>query len=285
MSLHSRSRTDSLRRGLAVLAAAATLLVGGLVTAPATHAVEVPVVDTDRLPGTVLTTRMTAGGSVTYGNVSTNKLTRPPSFTYRADVDWTGGALRSLTGRVTLQHGDNGPTFYFPLEVDAQGDGQHRVRLHHATKPGRYRVGIELTAEIERSGGRMSSHRVNVNEAKTVTIRRQTIVTSKISPARAIDGRPSRLSGRVEVLAIAADRDLSMKPVTGGNVTIAYDPDGPYADRARDVVVRKVPISADGTFSTVVPAQERWWKIIYGGNTRYAGNYSYRPQGDLGCGC
>jgi hypothetical protein len=285
MSLHSTSRSSLFRRGLVVFATAATLLAGGLVAAPVTHAAEASVVDTDRLPGTVLTTRMTAGGSVIYGNLSTNKLTQPPSFTYRADVDWTGGTLRSLTGRVTLQRGDNGPTFYFPLEVDAQGDGQHRVKLHHATKPGRYRVGIELTAEIERSGGWVSSHRVDVNEAKVVTIRRHTTVSSKISPARADDGRPSRLSGRVEVLAIAADRDLSMKPVTGGNVTIAYDPDGPYADRARDVVVRKVPIAADGSFSTVVRASERWWKVTYKGNTRSAASYSYRPQGELGCGC
>ena len=283
MSLHSTSRTSIFRRGLVVLATAATLLAGGLVAAPAAQAI--PLVDTDQRDGTVVTTRMQAGGSLIYGNTETNKL-YPAVFRYKVDLGWTGGKLRAFDGVVTLQRIGAANVRRFPVTVDAHGNTSKTIKLPGTINPGFYRVGIEFTAAVQRPDGEVNRHRVNINNAETVSVRRQTMIQKSISNPTATDGRPSRITGKVRALRIGDDGDLSWATVRSGTVHLSYDPDGPWEDDKKNVYVRELTIGSDGEFTTVVPAHDRWWKLTYAGSDRFADNYDWLPQGDhSGCGC
>ncbi|MFD2794083.1 hypothetical protein ACFS27_11055 [Promicromonospora vindobonensis] len=283
MSLPSRSRTSLLRRGLVVLATSATLVAGGLVAAPAAQAV--PVVDIDDRDGTVVTTRMQAGGDLINGNTRTNEL-YPVVFRYKVDLGWTGGKLRAFDGVVTLQRVGGSNVRRYPVTVDRHGNAGDTVRLPGRINPGFYRVGIEFTAALQRPDGQVNRHRVNINNSETVSIRRATWVKASIANPTATDGRPSRISGKVQALSIAADGDLSWATVHSGTVHLSYDPDGPWKYDAKNVYVRALTIPRDGTFSTVVSARDRWWKLTYAGNDRFAKTTNWLPQGDHeGCGC
>jgi hypothetical protein len=267
-----------------VFATAATLLAGGLVAAPAAQAT--PLVDTSERGGTVVTTRMQAKGSVITGNVKTDQL-KPAYVSYWVNLDWTGGELQAFDGVVTLQRAGARQVRTFPLTLDADGDRSRRIRLPGTINPGSYRVGIEFTATVERPDGRLIVHTVDVNNSKTVPIRRWSMVEASISNPTATDGRASRIKGRVLVLGIADDGDLTWDRMQGGTVRLSYDPDGPWEDGARDVVVRNLSVSeAHGTFFTRVAARDRWWKLTYAGTRHYAGSTNWAPQGDhSGCGC
>lgn len=283
MSLPSTSRTSLVRRGLVALATSATLLAGGLVAAPAAQAI--PLVDTDERDGTVVKTRMQAGGSLINGDTRTNEL-YPVVFRYKVDLSWTGGKLRAFDGVVTLQRVGGSHVRRYPVAVDRHGNAGDTVRLPGRINPGFYRVGIEFTAALQQPDGEVNRHRVDVNDAETVSIRRATQFKASITNPKATDGRPSRVSGKVRALGIAADGDLSWVTVHSGTVHLSYDPDGPWEYDKKNVYVRAMTIARDGTFSTVVPAKDRWWKLTYAGNDRFARNLSWLPQGDHeGCGC
>jgi hypothetical protein len=264
------------------LATAATLLAGGLVAAPAAQAV--PLVDTDERDGTVVTTRMQAAGDLIYGNTKSDTL-YPVTFGYKVDLGWTGGTLRTFDGEVTLQKVGGTHVRRYPITVNAHGNTSDTVRLPGTINPGFYRVGIEFTAAVQRPDGQVNRHRVNVNNAETVSIRRQTEFRASIANPKATDGRPSRISGKVLALSINGD-NLTWTTVRSGIVHLSYDPDGPWASDKKNVYVRELRIARDGTFTTVVPAHDRWWKITYAGNDRFADVYTWLPQGDHeGCGC
>ncbi|MFC8796158.1 hypothetical protein ACFT2C_00350 [Promicromonospora sp. NPDC057138] len=284
MSLHSTSRRSLFRRGLVALATAATLLAGGLIAAPAAQAI--PLVDTDERDGTTFTTRMYAKGSTISGAVDNDILWDPPSFRYLVDLGWTGGKLRSFDGVVTLQRVGSTNVRRFPLMVDERGNRTRTVDLPGTIDLGFYRVGIEFTAGVQRPDGQVNWHRVNVNNVKTVSIRRATELQGAISNHTATDGRPSRITGTVRGFRIGDDGDLSWRTLHSGTVHLSYDPDGPVLDEERNVYVRELTIGSDGTFSTVVPAHDRWWKLTYAGSDRFAGSMMWLPQGDYeGCGC
>lgn len=285
MTLPSTSRTSIYRRGLVSLAAAATLLAGGLVAAPAAQAT--PLVDTSERDGTVVTTRMQAKGSVIHGDTETDELSRALVF-YWVNLDWNGGELQAFDGVVTLQRAGAKQVRSFPLTVDADGDRSKRIALPGTITTGSYRVGIEFTATVERPDGRLVRHEVDVNNAKTVPIKRQTMIEASISNPTANDGRTSRIKGKVLALHIADDGDLSWAAVRSGTVRLSYDPDGRWGDGGREVQVRDLTISeAHGTFFTRVPARDRWWKLTYPGTDQYADTTKWLPQGDEypGCGC
>ncbi|GAA2245453.1 hypothetical protein GCM10010413_56520 [Promicromonospora sukumoe] len=284
MSLHSTSRSSALRRGLVALATAATLLAGGLVVAPSAQAT--PLVDTSERAGTVVTTRMQAKGSIIRGNVETDEL-HPAYVTYWVNLDWTGGDLQAFDGVVTLQRVGARQVRTFPLTLDADGDRSRRIKLPGTITPGSYRVGIEFTATVERRDGRLVEHTVDVNNARTVPVRRTSMIEASISNPTATDGRTSRIRGKLLVLGIADDGDLTWDPMQSGTVRLSYDPDGPWEDRAREVFVRDLTVSgAHGTFFTRVAARDRWWKLTYAGNAQFADSVLWLPQGDhSGCGC
>lgn len=284
MSLQSTSRSSTFRRGLVVLATAATLLAGGLVAAPAAQAT--PVVDTSERDGTVVTTRMQARGSVITGNTETDKL-YPASFQYWVDLDWTGGELREFDGVVTLQRAGARQVRRFPVTLNTDGFRTSKITLPGTINPGSYRVGIEFTATVERPDGRLIVHTVDVNKAKIVPIRRWTMIEASITNPTATDGRTSRIRGKVLVLSIGDDGDLFWSTMRSGSVHLAYDPDGPWADEEFEVYVRKLDIGeAYGYFSTLVPARDRWWKVTYSGTDQFADSVKWLPQGDhSGCGC
>jgi hypothetical protein len=284
MSLHSTSRGSIFRRGLVVFATAATLLAGGLVAAPAAQAT--PLVDTSERDGTVVTTRMQARGSVIYGNVETDELSRALVF-YWVNLDWTGGELQAFDGEVTLQRAGAKQVRRFPLTVDADGDRSKRIALPGTITTGSYRVGIEFTATVERPDGQLVVHTVDVTNAKTVPIRRQSMIDASISNPTATDGRTSRIKGNVLVLGIRDDGDLTWDRMYMGTVRLTYDPDGPWEDGMSEVFVRDLTVSSDyGTFFTRVAARDRWWKLTYTGNVQNAPAVEWLPQGDhSGCGC
>lgn len=283
MSLHSTSRSSIFGRVLVAVATAATLLAGGLVAAPAAQAT--PLVDTSERGGTVVTTRMQAKGSTITGNVETDKL-YPAHVSYWVNLDWTGGELQAFDGVVTLQRAGARQVRTFPLTVGAAGDRSRRIELPGTITPGSYRVGIEFTATVERRDGQLVEHTVDVNNAKTVPVQRWSMIEASISNPTATDGRTSRIKGRVLVLGIADDGDLTWDPMQSGTVRLSYDPDGPWADGAREVFVRDLTVSAAGTFFTRVAARDRWWKLAYAGTSQYADSVKWLPQGDhSGCGC
>ncbi|GAA4713252.1 hypothetical protein APR04_004246 [Promicromonospora umidemergens] len=283
MSLHSTSRTSILRRGLVALAAAATMLAGGLVAAPAAQAG--PVVDTSERDGTVITTRMNGKGTTIRGDVETDEI-YPVRVQYWVDLDWTGGDLQAFEGEITLQRAGAKQVRRYPVTLDADGDRTKRIALPGTVTPGSYRVGIEFTAAVERPGGRLVQHSVDVNNGKTVPVQRQTKIEATIKNPTATDGRDSRITGRVRMLNISRDGDLTWGTFRSGTVILSYDPDGPWEDGERDVFVRKLTIGPKGWFSTVVPARDRWWYITYPGGVQWADDKSWLPQGDhSGCGC
>ncbi len=131
----------------------------------------------------------------------------------------------------------------------------------------------------------LNRHRVNVNNAETVSIRRASQVQASITSPTATDGRPSRITGKVRGLRIGDDGDLSWRSLGSGTVYLSYDPNGPW-EAGKNVFVRELTIGSDGTFTTVVPAHQRWWKLTYPGSDRFVDNYTLVPQGDhSGCGC
>ena len=283
MSLHSTSRTSILRRGLVALATTTTLLATGLVVAPAAQAG--PIVDTSERGGTVITTRMNGKGATIRGDAETDEVSAA-KVQYWVDLDWTGGDLQAFEGEITLQRAGARQVRRYPVTLDENGDRTQRIVLPGTVTPGSYRVGIEFTAEVERPDGEVVEHSVDVNNGRTVPVRRVYDVEGRITNPKATDGRPSRITGRVRVLSIADDGDVYWSSLQGGHVSVYYDPDGPWEDAKSDVFVRKLNIGPKGWFSTGVLARDRWWYVSYEGNTYYGDSKIWLPQGDHeGCGC
>lgn len=218
MSLHSTSRTSSFRRGLVALAAGATLLAGGLVAAPAAQAA-LPLVDTSKRDGTVVTTRMST--DTTDISVVGNTL-EPVFLWYDVKLGWTGGTL--------------------------------------------------------------NLHRIDLDDVKKHSIRRETRIRAEITNPEATDGRPSRITGSVRALGLSRDGDISWSTLRGGTVRLAYDPDGSLPGTEPSVHVRDLTIRPNGKFSTVVPAREGAWEIRYGGNHWLDRSFTSVPDRG-GCGC
>lgn len=284
MSPNSTSRTSIFRRGLVVLATAATLLAGGLVAAPAAQAA-LQLVDTSKRDGTVVTTRMNAGGALIEANMGTKKV-NPVRFSYDVDLGWTGGKLRAFDGVVTLQQVGAKRVRTYPVTVDADGDRHQRISLPVTISPGAYRVGIEFAAAVERPDGTLNLHRVDVDNAKKILVQRQTRTTAKITNPKAADGRPSRITGQVQAIRVSRDGSFSWSTLRSGTVRLSFDSDGPYAGSKKPVHVRDLTIRRNGEFSTVVRARQGWWELGYAGANRLARDLIVLPQGDhSGCGC
>ena len=280
MSLHSTSRTSSFRRGLVALAAGATLLAGGLVAAPAAQAA-LPLVDTSKRDGTVVTTRMST--DTTDISVVGNTL-EPVFLWYDVKLGWTGGTLRAFEGEVTLQRVGAPGVRRIPVTVDADGFQQRRITLPGTISPGFYRVGIEFTAAVERPDGTLNLHRIDLDDVKKHSIRRETGIRAEITNSEATDGRPSRITGSVRALGLSRDGDISWSTLRGGTVRLAYDPDGSLPGTEPSVHVRDLTIRPNGKFSTVVPAREGAWEIRYGGNHWLDRSFTSVPDRG-GCGC
>ena len=284
MTLPSTSRTSIYRRGLVSLAAAATLLAGGLVAAPAAQAT--PLVDTSERDGTVVTTRMSANGAFVGANEETKKV-NPVRFSYSVDLDWTGGTLRSV------RRGDHAPADRCDARTRVPVHREHgrdpapagaAARVHRAGRlPRRYRV--------RRSGGAprrdaQGSPVADVDNARTVTVQRQTEIRAKLSNPDATDGRPSRITGRVQALQVSRDGSFSWTTLDRGTVALSFDPDGPYSGSEEPVHLRDLRIRPAGTFSTTVDARQGWWGLDYAGSNGLADTWRGLPQGDhSGCGC
>lgn len=280
MSPNSTSRTSIFRRGLVVLATAATLLAGGLVTAPAAQAA-LPLVDTSKRDGTVVTTRMfTATTDIT----AAGKKLEPVFLWYDVKLGWTGGKLRAFDGEVTLQRVGTSGVRRIPITLDADGYQKTRVTLPGTIAPGFYHVGIEFTAAVERPDGTLNLHRVDVDNVKKHSIRRQTQIQAEITNPEATDGRPSRITGQVKALRVGRDGSISWSTLRGGTVSLSYDPDGPLEYDKKTRHIRDLTIRRNGTFSTVVPAREGSWELRYGGNHWLDRGLSYVPNRG-GCGC
>jgi hypothetical protein len=265
------------------LATAATLLATGLVAAPAAQAG--PVVDTSEHDGTVITTRMNAKGTTIYGDVDTDEISRV-RVRYWVDLEWTGGELQAFEGVVTLQRAGARQVRTYPVTLDTNGDRSKWIELPGTVTPGSYRMGIEFTAAVERPDGRVIEHTVDVNNGRTIPVRRQTMIQAVISNPTETDGRPSRISGRVRALSVADDGDVYWSTLTNGTVSLSYDPDGPWEDGESDVFVRNLTSGSQGWFQTGVLARDRWWYVTFAGSTQWAPDKLWLPQGDhSGCGC
>ncbi|MFI8525252.1 hypothetical protein ACIGB8_12445 [Promicromonospora sukumoe] len=285
MSQHRTSRTALLRRGLVALATATTLLAGGLVVAPSAQAV--PVVDLDSRGGTVVKTRMDAWGSVIEGDVTTDKLSAA-KVRYEIDLDWSGGKLSvsDFDGVVTLQRVGAKQVRQFPVTVDRDGKRSGTIKLPGTLTPGSYRVGIEFTARVKRPDGRSMWHRVDVNNAETVSVRRETVLDASITNPRATDGRSSRITGRVRALSVSADGDVYWSTLRSGTVQLSYYPGGLFRNEAEPVSVRPLTIDRHGKFTTVVPARDRIWVLDYAGTKQLNPDGRFVVQGpERSCGC
>jgi hypothetical protein len=280
MSLRSTSRTSSFRRGLVALSAGAALLAGGLVAAPAAQAA-LPLVDTSKRDGTVVTTRMST--ATTDISVVGNEL-EPVFLWYDVKLGWTGGKLRAFEGEVTLQRAGASGVRRIPVTLDEDGFQKTRITLPGTISPGFYHVGIEFTAAVERPDGTLNLHRVDLDNVKKHSIRRETRIRSEITNPEATDGRPSRITGSVQALRLSGDGNISWSTLRGGTVRLAYDPDGSLPGTEPSVSVRDLTIRPNGKFSTVVPAREGAWEIRYGGNRWLDRSVTFVPDRG-GCGC
>jgi hypothetical protein len=272
-----------LRRAVVAAAAAAGLLATGLVVAPAAQAA-LPLVDASERGGTVVTTRMSAAGDTISGNAATDRLD-PVELWYELDLRWTGGKLRSFDGVVTLEGVDATHVRRFPVTLDADGDRFEKVRLPGRITPGFYRVGIEYTAAVERSDGRLVLHDVDVDQAKKVSIRRDVRFQGEITRPTATDGRPSRITGQFQWLRISGAGELSWSPVRDTTVRLYHDPDGHLGFEEEAVFVRTLTVGPGGNISTVVPAREGSWELRYAGSDWSVTRYGVIPQGSGGGGC
>jgi hypothetical protein len=282
MTQLSTSRTSILRRGL-VAVAAAGFFVAGLVVAPVAQAA-LPLVDASERDDTVITTRMNANGETITGSVTTNRLD-PVDFVYQLDLRWTGGKLRAFDGVVTLQGVDATKVRRFPVTLDADGDSTEKVPLPGRITPGRYHVGIEYTAAVERPDGRLVLHHVDVDQAKKVSIRRDVHFEGEITHPTATDGRPSRITAQFESLHISRAGDLSWSPVRNTEVRLYHDPDGHLEFEEEPVFVRTLTVGPDGNISTVVPAREGAWELRYAGSDQAVRRHGAIEQGSGGGGC
>ncbi|MFI6425010.1 hypothetical protein [Promicromonospora sp. NPDC050880] len=271
------------RQGLTALVAAVVLLVTALVVTPAAQAA-LPLVDASERDGTVVTTRMAAAGATITGNAATDRI-EPVTFWYELDLRWTGGELRSFDGEVTLQGVGATHVRRYPVTLDADGDRFAKVRLPNRITPGFYAVGVEYTAAVERPDGTLVLHHVEVDRAKKISVRRDVRFRGEITDPRAIDGRPSRITGQFQWLRISADGDVSWSPVRNTTVRLQHDPDGVFEDERELVFVRTLTAGPGGNISTVVPAREGAWQLRYAGNDWTVPRYGVVLQGRSGGGC
>jgi hypothetical protein len=281
MSLPSTSRTSLFRRGVVALAAAATLLAGGLVAAPAAQAL--PVVDSSTSRGTTVTTSMFASGSTVYGNVDEQKL-HPARFGYTVAVKASGGRLASVEAEVTAQKIDREPVRKRTIVMTRTGShdavSRGSVNFHGSIDPGTYYAGVEIFAVVRKADGTRVRHHIDVHNANTVQFRRGSWTTATIS-TDATDGRPARINATARVLRVDDDGSLSWLRLRSGNAILSFDPDGPYGDE-RAVFVRDLKIGSDARISTVVDTRKGYWKVTYPGNSRFAPSTGWVPEL---CGC
>ena len=281
MSLPSTSRTSLFRRGVVALAAATTLLAGGLVAAPAAQAL--PVVDSSTSRGTTVTTSMFASGSEIWGNVEEQKLF-PATFGYTVAVKASGGRLTRVEAEVTVQKIDREPVRRRTIVMN-QTDSNNavsrgRINFHGSIDPGTYYAGVEIFAVVRKADGTRVRHHIDVHNANTVQFRRAVDVDGTIS-TEATDGRPARINATVKVLRIDDDGTLSWLRLRSGSAILSYDADGYYGEK-RPVFVRDLKIGSDARISTVVNTREGYWKVTYPGNSRFASSTGWIPET---CGC
>ncbi|PUB28866.1 hypothetical protein C8K30_103291 [Promicromonospora sp. AC04] len=284
MSLHSTSRTSVFRRGLVALAAATTLLAGGLVAAPAAQAL--PIVGTDRGDGTTLTARLFASGDIIRGDPNIPLDLQDVAFGYSIDLDAKGGRLQSVEVQVTLRK--VGSTFVrrFPVRVNSDREERDHVYLPGTISPGYYWAGIEVSADVQRADGQVNHHKIDVDKGSSLSFKRWSKVDGSIRPRDAVDGRPARITATVRVLRVADDQSLSWRTVRSGTVLISFDADGPFSEKVKPEFVRRVDIPSDGQISTVVQSRKGWWKVTYPGTDRYAAYPEWIGQGvPEGCSC
>ncbi|WP_369370421.1 hypothetical protein AB1046_16715 [Promicromonospora sp. Populi] len=283
MSLHTISRTSLFRRGLVAVATATTLLAAGLAAAPAQAAQPLPVVDVHTRQGTTVTTSMFAWGSSIHAD---GPDLNPANVKYSVALKASGGTMLGAEAEVTVQKIDRETVRKRTIEMERSATGfQSRgtLRFDGTIDPGTYRVGVEVFTVVLKPDGTRVRHLIDVDNAKTVQIRRATITEGTISTQKT-DGRPARINANARVLRVADDGSVSWLRIRSGAAILSFDPDGVYGDK-KAVFVRDLKI-VDGRISTVVESRKGYWKVTYPGTSRFADSVAWIGQGvPGGCGC
>lgn len=280
MSLHSTSHTSLFGRGLVALATAATLLAGGVIAAPAAQAL--PVVDSHTSQGTTVTTSMYAWGSTVGGDLAEDELD-PARVKYSVALEASGGTMLGAQAEVTVRKIDRRQVRVRTIEMERSATGfQSRGTLNfnaRVMEPGTYRVGVEVFTVVRKPDGTRVRHLVDVDNGRTVQVRRATRTDGTIS-TQATDGRPAWINAGADMLAVDGE-SLTWLPIVRGTAILSFDADGPNEPK-RPVFVRDLRIGSDGRISTVVESRKGWWKVTYPGTSRLADSVAWIGQGDVG---
>lgn len=275
-------RNGLTRKALAGTALAALLLVGGAVAVP-TAATAAPVVVTDEVDGTVFRAKLEAKDDVLIGNTKKPTQIAPFDIRYSVALGTEGGIVTDVsTAQLTLQRVGSNSTRRYPVSFD---DGLRiwgGIELPPTSVPGRYDVGLEVTATVKR-GSQVTTHTVDVPRVKQVLLRRDTIVSAKISNPDDTHSEPGTLSGTVKRLRVQYPTGVGSYRVTGGVTVRIYHATGPFeGDKA--TYVKSVRTNGAGQFTTTVRAKAGYWKIVPVGNDQYVWGHTFASQGPV-CSC
>jgi hypothetical protein len=275
-------RSGLTRKALAGTALAALLLVGGAVAVP-TAATATPVVVTDEVDGTVFRAKVEAKDDVLIGHTKKPTQIAPFDIRYSVALGTEGGVVTGVSAaQLTLQRVGSVSTRRYPISFD---DGLRiwgGIELPPTAVPGRYDVGLEITATVKR-GTQVTTHTVDVSRVKQVLLRRDTLVSTEISNPDDTSSELGTLSGTVERLRVQYPTGVGSYRVAGGVTVRIYHATGPF-DGDKATYVKSVRTNGAGEFTTSVRAKAGYWKVIAVGNDQYAWEHAFASQG-AGCGC
>lgn len=275
-------RNGLTRKALAGTALAALLLVGGAVAVP-TAATATPVVVTDEVDGTVFRAKVEALNDVLIGHTKKPTQIAPFDIRYAVALGTEGGIVTDVSAaQLTLQRVGSVSTRRYPISFD---DGLRiwgGIELPPTAVPGKYDVGLEITATVKR-GTQVTTHTVDVPRVKQVLLRRDTLVSTKISNPDDTHSELGTLSGTVKRLRVQYPTGVGSYQVAGGVTVRIYHATGPF-DGDRATYVKSVRTNGAGEFTTSVRAKAGYWKVIAVGTDQYAWKHAFASQGPV-CGC
>ncbi|MEV0950260.1 hypothetical protein [Promicromonospora sp. NPDC050249] len=274
-------RNGLTRKALAGTTLAALLLVGGAVAVP-TAATAAPVVISDEVNGTVFRAKLEALGDVLIGNTEKSTQIAPFDIRYAVALGTEGGIVTDVSAaQLTLQRVGSTSTRRYPVSFDDGLRISGGIELPPTAVPGKYDVGLEVTATVKR-GSQVTTHTVDVPRVKQVLLRRDTIVSAKISNPEDTNSEPGTFSGTVKRLRVHYPTGIGNYRLAGGVTVRIYHTMNPFEGDA--TYVKSVKTNGAGEFTTTVRAKAGYWKAVAVGNDQYVWEHDFAGQ-HSGCGC